>query len=199
MLAEMRKFFADIERADSYLMNPHKWMFSPMGLSVLWTSKPEVFREALSLTPEYLRSAEDPRTVNLMEYSVPLGRPFRALKLYYLIRTFGRRGYETLLRRHCESAQWLAARIDEHPSFERLAPVPFSLVCFRARPGEVSEERLNAFNERLMEQVNDSGKFLLSHTKLDGRFTIRVAIGQVRTEQRHVERLWQLLQDLAVA
>jgi len=199
MLAEMREFFAGIERADSYLMNPHKWMFSPMGLSVLWTSKPEVFREALSLTPEYLRSAEDPRTVNLMEYSVPLGRPFRALKLYYLMRAFGRCGYEALLRRHCESAQWLAARIDEHPGFERLAPVPFSLVCLRARPSEVPEENLNDFNERLMQQVNDSGEFLLSHTKLDGRFTIRAAIGQVRTEQRHVERLWQLLQDLAVA
>jgi len=195
MLSEMRELFAGIERADSYLMNPHKWMFSPMGLSVLWTSKPEVFREALSLTPEYLRSAEDPRAVNLMEYSVPLGRPFRALKLYYLMRAFGRGGYEALLRRHCKSARWLADQIDEHPSFERLAPVPFSLVCFRARPDGVPEEDLNELNERLMQRINDSGEFLLSHTKLDGRFTIRAAVGQVRTEQRHVDRLWQLLQD----
>jgi len=197
MLPEMRGHFAGVERADSYLMNPHKWMFSPMGLSCSWTRRPEVFRDALSLTPEYLRSAEDPRAVNLMEYSVPLGRPFRALKLYYLMRAFGRRGIEALLRRHCEAAWWLERRIEEHARFENLAPVPFSLVCFRARPEGMPEDEVNAYNERLMEKVNDSGEFLLSHTKLNGRFTIRAAVGQVSTEQRHVERLWALLLKLA--
>lgn len=194
LLPELRAHFEGVERADSYLLNPHKWMFSPMGLTALYTAKPEVFRRAFSLTPEYLRSREDPRAVNFMEYSIPLGRPFRGLKLWWLLRAFGREGYQEILRRHCTYAQWLSRRIDEHPGFERPAPVPFSLVCFRARAEGVSEDELNARNERLLETINNSGEFFLSHTKLHGRFTLRAAIGGLSTERRHVERLWALLQ-----
>lgn len=195
MLPEMRPHFEGVERAHSYLLNPHKWMFSPMGLTALYTSEPEVFRRAFSLTPDYLRSREDPRAVNFMEYSIPLGRPFRGLKLWWLLRAFGREGYSAILRRHCDWARRLADRIDAHPRFERLAPTPFSLVCFRARPEGLPETELNDFNERLLEAVNRSGEFFVSSTRLDGRVALRAAIGNLSTEARHVDRLWDLLQE----
>ena len=166
-----------------------------MGLTALYTAKPEVFRRALSLTPEYLRSQEDPRAVNFMEYTIPLGRPFRGLKLWWLLRSFGKSGYREILREHCRLASWLAEQIDEHPDFERLAPTPFSLVCFRARRAGLDEAQLNGLNERLIEGINATGEFFLSPTKLDGKFTIRAAIGQLSTERRHVENLWLRLQE----
>ncbi len=195
MLPEHAEHFRGVERADSFLVNPHKWMFSPMGVSAFYTSRPEMLRRALSLTPEYLRSAQDPRAVNLMEYAIPLGRPFRGLKLWYLMRSFGREGYERLLREHIGWAQWLAKQVDAHPDFERLAPTPFSLVCLRAKPAGVEESDLDVLNERLIEAVNASGEFFLSHTKLHGKFTIRVAIGNLRTTEAQVQRLWELLQS----
>jgi aromatic-L-amino-acid decarboxylase len=193
MLPEHAQHFRGVERADSFLVNPHKWMFSPMGVTAFYTSRPEMLRRALSLTPEYLRSRQDPHATNLMEYAIPLGRPFRALKLWYLMRSFGREGYERLLRDHIRWAQWLAAQVDAHPDFERLAPTPFSLVCLRARPAGVPEAQLDAHNEELMERVNASGEFFLSHTKLAGKFAIRAAIGNLRTTEAHVHRLWDLL------
>jgi aromatic-L-amino-acid decarboxylase len=168
-------------------------MFAPMGVTAFYTSRPEALRRALSLTPEYLRSQQDPRAVNFMEYAVPLGRPFRGLKLWYLMRSFGKAGYQRLLREHIRWAQWLAAQVDAHPDFERLAPTPFSLVCLRAKPAGVAESDLNVFNENLMEAINASGELFLSHTKLLDKFTIRVAIGNRRTTEAHVRRLWELL------
>lgn len=197
MLPEHAEHFRGVARADSFLVNPHKWMFSPMGVSAFYTSQPEMLRRALSLTPEYLRSDQDPRAVNLMEYAVPLGRPFRGLKLWYLMRSFGREGYERLLRDHIRWAQWLAGQVDAHPDFERLAPTPFSLVCLRAKPAGIPEEQLDAYNEKLLEAVNASGQFFLSHTKLAGRLTIRVAIGNLRTTEAHIRELWSVLTRVA--
>jgi aromatic-L-amino-acid decarboxylase len=193
MLPEYAAHFRGVERADSFLVNPHKWMFSPMGLSAFYTARPDALRRALSLTPEYLRSQQDPRAVNFMEYAVPLGRPFRGLKLWYLMRSFGLEGYRRILREHIRWARQLADQVDQHPDFERLAPTPFSLVCLRARPAGISEADLDALNERLLETVNASGQFFLSHTKLHGKFAIRVAIGNLRTTEADVERLWELL------
>jgi aromatic-L-amino-acid decarboxylase len=193
MLPEHAEHFRGVGRADSFLVNPHKWMFAPMGVTAFYTSRPEALRRALSLTPEYLRSQQDPRAVNFMEYAVPLGRPFRGLKLWYLMRSFGKAGYQRLLREHIRWAQWLAAQVDAHPDFERLAPTPFSLVCLRAKPAGVAESDLNVFNENLMEAINASGELFLSHTKLLDKFTIRVAIGNRRTTEAHVRRLWELL------
>ena len=195
MLPEHAECFRGVERADSFLVNPHKWMFSPMGVTAFYTSQPEVLRRALSLTPEYLRSQQDPRATNLMEYAIPLGRPFRGLKLWYLMRSFGREGYERLLRDHIRWAQWLAEQVDAHPGFERMAPAPFSLVCLRAKPAGMSEDEIDAHNVRLLEAVNASGEFFLSHTKVRGRFTIRVAIGNLRTTEADVKRLWKLLRE----
>jgi aromatic-L-amino-acid decarboxylase len=194
MLPEHAEHFRGVERADSFLVNPHKWMFSPMGVTAFYTRRPEALRRGLSLTPEYLRSQQDPRAVNLMEYAIPLGRPMRGLKLWYLMRSLGKAGYQRILRAHLAWAQWLAAQVDADADFERMAPAPFSLVCLRARPAGVPEAALDAFNERLLEAVNASGEFFLSHTELNGRFTIRVAIGNLRTTENDVHRLWRLLQ-----
>ena len=197
LLPEKRRFFAGCERADSFVMNPHKWLFAPMDVSAFYTARPEVFERALSLTPEYLRHEADPRAVNLMEYSVPLGRRFRALKLWFILRYFGRQGLADRVREHCRLAQDLARRIDEHPDFETVAPVHFSLVCLRWRPQGVEDERLDQANERLVEAVNATGDFLLSGTRLSGKYVIRVAIGQIRTDEEHVDRLWRVVQKEA--
>jgi aromatic-L-amino-acid decarboxylase len=199
LLPEMQEHFAGCERADSFLVNPHKWLFTPMDLSAFYTRRPEILREAFSLVPEYLHSGEDPRAVNFMEYSVPLGRRFRALKLWFILRYFGREGLSALLREHIRLAKQFAARVDDHPDFERMAPVPFSLVCFRYRPPGVEPARLDSLNEMLLNAINASGEFFLSHTKLRGQFVIRVAIGNIHTAGRHVDRLWELLVGTAPA
>ena len=196
LLPECRHHFEGCERADSFVVNPHKWMFVPMDLSALYTSRPEDFRRALSLVPEYLRSREHPRAVNFMEYSVPLGRRFRALKLWYVLNAFGSERIAATLREHIRLAALLAKWVDGSPRFERLAPSPFSLVCFGHRPAGATDEEADAASERLLDAVNATGEFFLSHAKLDGRYAIRVAIGNVRTTESHVRRLWHLLQTL---
>ncbi len=195
MLPELRHYFAGVERADSFVMNPHKWLWAPMGCSALYTAKPEVFRRALSLTPEYLRSQQDPRAVNFMEYAVPLGRRNRALKLFFILRYFGKEGVMARLREHIRLAADLTAQVDAHPDFELMAPTTFSLVCLRYNPAGVADP--DAVNQRILDEINASGEFFLSHTKLDGKLVIRVAIGNLRTAERHVERLWDLLQQTA--
>jgi aromatic-L-amino-acid decarboxylase len=199
ILPEMRHYFAGCERADSYLVNPHKWLFTPMDISAFYTRRPDVLREAFSLVPEYLRSLEDPRAVNLMEYSIPLGRRFRALKLWFVLRYFGREGLMSQLREHVRIAQEFARRVDEHPDFERLAPALFSLVCFRYRPAGVELQQLDALNERLLNAINGGGEFFLSHTKLQGCFVIRMSVGNMLTSGRHIDRLWELLLKAAPA
>ena len=199
MLPEMRRHFAGCERADSFLVNPHKWLFTPMDLSAFYTRRPEILREAFSLVPEYLRSREDPRAVNLMEYSIPLGRRFRALKLWFILRYFGREGLAGLLREHIRVAQEFARRVDDHPDFERMAPALFSLVCFRYRPAGAEPDQLDGLNEKLLNGINAGGEFFLSHTKLNGRFVIRVAVGNIHTTGRHIDRLWELLLKTAPA
>jgi aromatic-L-amino-acid decarboxylase len=199
ILPEMRHHFAGCERADSFLVNPHKWLFTPMDLCAFYTQRPDILREAFSLVPEYLRSSEDPRAVNFMEYSIPLGRRFRALKLWFILRYFGREGLSALLREHIRLAREFAARVDQHPDFERLAPAPFSLVCFRYRPPGFDADQLDALNEKLLSAINASGEFFLSHTKLKGRLAIRVAIGNIHTAADHAGRLWELLLETAAA
>lgn len=193
MLPEQRYRFAGCERADSYVVNPHKWLFVPMDLTAFYTSRPEHFRRALSLTPEYLRSRADPRAVNYMEYSIPLGRRFRALKLWYVLRALGSARIAATVREHIRIAGLLAGWVADDRDFELLAPVPFSLVCLRYRPPGASDEEANAASERLLAAVNGTGEFFLSHAVLAGRFAIRVAIGNIGTSEEHVRRLWRLL------
>ncbi len=197
VVPEMRHVLAGCERADSLVVNPHKWLFVPIDCSAAYTRHPELLRRAFSLTPEYLRTGEADAT-NLMDYGVSLGRRFRSLKLWFVLRYFGREGIAQGIRRHCELAREFARWVDDAPEFDRLAPVPFSVVAFRHRPaGEADEVRLDALNEAILEQVNRSGEVFLSHTRVRGRYALRLAVGNLRTRREHVERAWRLVQDAA--
>src|SRR6266576_178835 len=180
----MRWVLAGCERADTLIVNPHKWLFTPIDCSVFYTRKPEVVKAAFSLVPEYLRNTESTgeEVPNLMDYGTSLGRRFRALKLWMILRYFGQEGLSARIREHIRLAQLFAAWVDEASTFERLAPTPFSTICFRAHPtGMDDESKLEALNEGIMNSINAHGQFFLSHTKLNGKFTIRVAIGNIRT------------------
>ena len=181
---ELRPLFAGWERADSIVVNPHKWLLTPMDCSAFWTRRPDALRDAFSLVPEYLRVAED--VVSLNELSVPLGRRFRALKLWAVLRCYGREGLRAMIREHLRLAAAFERWVDEEPGWEVFAPRLFSLVCFRRDDGD--EE-----NERLLERVNASGEVFLSHTRLDGRFVLRLAIGNARTTEDDVRLAWEVL------
>ena len=182
---EYRALMPGIERADSIVVNPHKWLFTPVDCSILWVKDPALLRAAFSLVPDYLRT-DEPGVTNLMDTGFQLGRRFRALKLWMVIRAFGVEGLRERIREHCAIARDLAARIEADPGFELAAPAPFSTVCFRA----VGDDRLN---ERLLAKVNAAGPFFLSPTTLNGRLTPRIAIGNIRTTREHVEALWDLV------
>ena len=200
--------FAGWERADSLVVNPHKWLFTPLDASLLLSRRMETVRTSFSLVPEYLRTLDHERPVHdFAEYQPQLGRRMRALKLWMLLRYFGLEGLRRRIEEHCRLAEELASRVDAEPDFERLASVPFSTVCLRWRPAALrgrEEEpavraRLDAANERLMAAVNATGEVFLSHTRLHDRFAIRVSIGNLRTEGRHVDRAWDLLRREARA
>ncbi len=183
---EYRGTLAGCEHADSLVTNPHKWLLTPFECSVFYTRRPEILRRAYSLVPEYLRSTPDPRAVNFMEYGVPLGRKFRALKLWFIMRYYGREAIADLIRAHCAMARELAAWVDADARFVRVAPVPYSTVCFRHLGGD--EE-----NRAIIERVNRTGEFFLSETTLLGKVCIRVAIGNMWTSPAHVRRAWELI------
>jgi aromatic-L-amino-acid/L-tryptophan decarboxylase len=185
-------------RADSLVVNPHKWLFTPFDLSAFYCRRMDVVREAFSLTPEYLRSA-DPGVRNLMDTGIQLGRRFRALKLWMVLRRYGAREIRGHIARHIALAQQFASWVDVHEDFERLAPVPFSVVCFRWNPAGNSwtESELDVKNEELAERVNKSGAVFLSHTRLRGKLALRVAIGHLRTKEEHIRSAWDALLETA--
>jgi aromatic-L-amino-acid decarboxylase len=195
MIPEMKWIAKGWERADSIVINPHKWMFTPMDLSVYFTRKPEILKQAFSLVPEYLKTNKDTEVENLMDYGIQLGRRFRSLKLWFIIRYFGVEGLASRIKAHIELAQEFAKWIDDEKDFERMAPVPFSTVCFRYNPGNKTEEELNKLNEKLLEDINASGKIFLSHTKLNGKFVIRLTIGSIRHERKHIVEAWELINN----
>jgi aromatic-L-amino-acid decarboxylase len=186
IVPEFRWAFEGCERADSMVTNPHKWLMTPMDCSVFYTKHPDVLRRAFSLIPEYLRTAQDPRAINLMDYGVPLGRRFRALKLWFVIRSYGREGLAAIIREHVRLAQMLAKEVDADPRFERTAPSPFSVVCFRYKGSD-------ADNRKIQEIANASGEIFISGTVLKGQFTLRMAIGNQATKEEHVRRAWDLI------
>ncbi|HEX8072567.1 MAG TPA: pyridoxal-dependent decarboxylase [Pyrinomonadaceae bacterium] len=203
VVPELRPLFEGCARADSFVLNPHKWLFTPFDLSALYCRHMDVLHRAFTLVPEYLRApaAERETVINHSEYGIQLGRRFRALKLWFVLRYFGRAGLVARIREHCRLARLFAAWVDEADDWERLAPVPFSLVCFRAAPRREHESeaeraaRLDALNERLMHELNASGALFLSHTKLNDRFTLRLAVGNINTTEAHVRRAWELLNE----
>ncbi len=202
MLPERRADFAGWERADSIVINPHKWLFAPIDASLLLTRQMGRLRDAFSLVPEYLRTLDRVSPVrDVNEYTPQLGRRFRALKLWVLLRWFGLEGLRRRIRHHIDQAAAFASWVDADPRFERLAPVSFSTICLRFAPPRLGEEsaadyhaRLDALNLALIDAINRTGEIFLSHTRLDGAFAIRVALGQIRTEDHHVARAWALLQ-----
>lgn len=181
---ELRPHFAGWERADSIGVNPHKWLGVPMDCSALWTRRPEDFRRTFSLVPEFLQSPDD--ALNLSEISIPLGRRFRALKLWAVLRCYGRTGLQERIREHVRLAALFEEWVRAEPGWEVVAPRHFSLVCFRR---EGSDEE----NERLLERVNASGEVFLSHARLGGRYALRLAVGNFRTSEDDVRLAWDVL------
>jgi aromatic-L-amino-acid decarboxylase len=201
VVPELRYILDGCERADSVVTNPHKWLFTPFDLSVLYCRHMDLLRRAFALVPEYLRTPEQEKVRSGSDYGIQLGRRFRALKLWMIIRYFGHEGLAARIREHCRLAKLFASWIEESPDWELLAPVPFSLVCFRACPhleGETEQARvvrLDALNEAIMHGVNATGKALLSHTKLNDKLTLRLSIGNIRTTEKHVRQAWELLNE----
>ena len=201
IVPELRHILDGCERADSLVLNPHKWLFTPFDLSVLYCRHMDLLRRAFSLVPEYLRTPEQEKVRSGSDYGVQLGRRFRALKLWMIIRYFGHEGLAARIREHCRLAKLFASWIEVSPDWELMAPVPFALVCFRACPKvegkteEVQAKRLDALNEAIMHGVNATGKAFLSHTKLNDKLTLRLSIGNIRTSERHVRQVWELLNE----
>jgi aromatic-L-amino-acid decarboxylase len=191
IIPEFRPLFKGWERADSIVVNPHKWLFTPFDLSVLYCRDLGMLKQAFSLVPEYLKTSEQENVKNGMDYGIQLGRRFRALKLWFVMRYFGREGLIARIGEHCRLARLFASWVEESENWEMLAPVPFALVCFRACPKAVGD--LDSLNERIMNEINASGDAYLSHTKLNGIFTLRLSVGSIRVEERHLVKVWELL------
>ena len=193
-----RPLFRGWERADSIVINPHKWLFTPIDCSVLYVRDPRALRAAFSLTPAYLETAEEGVRHN-MDLGLALGRRFRALKLWFVMRHFGQEGLRAILERHIGLARLLAGLVDGTPEWERWRPSPFSLVVLRhAPPGAPAAER-NHVNFAIMERVNSGGTAFLSHTEIDGEVWLRVAIGNIHTRERHVRAVWAALREAAAS
>lgn len=201
IVPEMRHILDGCNRADSLVLNPHKWLFTPFDCSVLYCRHLDLLRRAFSLVPEYLRTPEQEMVRSGSDYGVQLGRRFRALKLWMIIRYFGHEGLAARIREHCRLAQLFASWVRESPHWELMAPLPFALVCFRARPSvtgesdDVRAKRLNALNEAIMHGVNATGKAFLSHTKLNDKLALRLSIGNIRTTEKQVKEVWDLLNE----
>jgi len=195
VVPEFRHILAGCERADSIVMNPHKWLFTPFDLSVLYCRHMDLLKRAFSLVPEYLRTPEQEKVRSGSDYGIQLGRRFRALKLWMVMRYFGHEGLAARIHEHCRMARLFASWVDESPDWELLAPVPLALVCFRAKPEDVPVEKLDALNEAIMHRVNASGRALLSHTRLNDKLTLRLSVGNIRTTEQHVRQVWQLLNE----
>lgn len=199
LVPELGHHFVGWDRADSIVMNPHKWLFTPVDCSILYSRRPEIVRAAFSLTPEYLKTREFGVGTNLMDYGIALGRRFRALKLWYVLRYFGREGIAARIREHIRLAALVAGWIDGHGDWVRAAPHPFSTVVFRYAPAGVDGETADGLNEAILERVNRSGDAFLSHSKLGGRTVLRLSIGNLKTTEGHVADTWRALQREAAA
>jgi aromatic-L-amino-acid/L-tryptophan decarboxylase len=196
IMPEFRWILAGAEHADSIVVNPHKWLFVPMDCSALYVRNLELLRRTFSLVPEYLRTPEE-SVRNYMDYGLQLGRRFRALKLWFVLRYFGAEGLRERLRAHIELAQEFAGWVESEPEWEILAPHPLSVVCFRHAPPGKTEAELEAINAAIMDEANGSGEIFLSHTKIDGRFALRLAIGNLQTTRDDVDAAWEILRGFA--
>ncbi|HEY0528865.1 MAG TPA: pyridoxal-dependent decarboxylase [Gemmatimonadaceae bacterium] len=198
ILPEMRHVLNGAARADSLVINPHKWLFTPVDCSALYTKRPDLLRRAFQHIPDYLVVSEAASVVNLMDYGIALGRRFRALKLWFVIRNFGVEGLQSLVREHIRIAKQLSNAIDNDPDFERMAEAPFSTVVFRHCPEGLEGAELDAHNAALLQRVNSTREVFISHTKVRGRFAMRLAIGNIHTTEQHVMRAFDLIREAAL-
>ncbi|MFB6271833.1 MAG: aspartate aminotransferase family protein [Salinibacter sp.] len=199
ILPEKRHILDGIEHADSFVFNPHKWLMTNFDCSAYFVRDVDALLHTFQREAEYLKTDADAEAPNFRNWGIQLGRRFRALKLWFVIRGYGVEGLRERLRRHIELARAFRDRVIEAPDFEILAPSPFGLVCFRYRPadGSLGGDALDALNQDLLDRVNDDGSVALTHTRLDGNYTLRMSIGQWMTEREDVERAWRLLRDTA--
>ena len=195
ILPEMRHVLDGCDQADSLVVNPHKWLFTPMDCSVLYTRRPHLLRRTFQHIPDYLQVSDGEGVVNLMDYGISLGRRFRALKLWFVIRQLGVEGLTSLIREHIRIARLLAEWIDADPELERLADVPFSTVLFRHRPAGMTGKRLDEHNTKVLESLSAGREVYLSHTRVRGSYALRIAIGNVHTTEAHVRRAFDLVRE----
>ncbi len=197
ILPEFRWMLDGKEYIDSFVFNPHKWMFTNFDCSAFFIRQPDLLIRTFEILPEYLKTRTRGKVNDYRDWGVPLGRRFRALKLWSVIRMYGVEGLREKIRLHIKIASELATMISQEPDFEIQAPVVINVVCFRFRPGNRSEKELNAINEKLNHILNDSGKIYLSHTVLDGRYTLRMVTGQTNVSMEHAGKAWNLIKETA--
>jgi aromatic-L-amino-acid decarboxylase len=193
VLPEMRWMLDGVEFADSFVFNPHKWMLTNFDCSAYFVRDPGLLRRTFEIRPEYLKTGQDALVKNFRDWGIQLGRRFRALKLWFVIRSYGVEGIRAMVREHMRLARLFESWVRSEPGFEILAPVNLSLVCFRWNDGGRSEEELAALNQKLLDKVNASGRVYLTHTSLRGKYTIRLVVGQRTTQECHVRLAWELL------
>lgn len=193
---EMRWVIDGCDRADSFVINPHKWLFVPLGCSVLFTRRREILARAFSLTPDYLKDNLEGGVTNYMDYGIPLGRRMQALKLWFMMRCFGSEALARIINDHVAMARELAETIAADPLLEIPFPPPLGTVCFRCRPPEVDDPfELDRLNQQLLEAINRPGELFLTATRLRGVFTLRLVIGNIRTSSEHISRAWQRIKE----
>ena len=198
VLPEFRWMIDGIELVDSLVFNPHKWLLTQFDCSAFFVRDKEALIRTFEILPEYLKTKEGDRVNNYRDWGVQLGRRFRALKLWFVIRSYGQAGLQAHLRKHIGFCQDLAEKVDRHPDFELLAPHPLALFCFRYRPAGTDEKALDSLNETLLEKINDSGRLYLTQTRIGGRYALRFVSGSPYTEQHHIDEAWSLIQNTAV-
>lgn len=197
LLPEYRWMIDGVELADSFVFNPHKWMFTNFDCTAYLVRDKEALIRTFEILPEYLKTGTRGKVNDYRDWGIPLGRRFRALKLWFVIRDFGVEGLQQRLRDHISYANWLADQITNHEAFETVIEPTLNLVCFRYNPGGLSEERLEVFNSQLMQSINSSGKAYMTHTKVHGRYAIRMVMGQTYLQEHHIRSTWDLIQQCA--
>ncbi|MFQ6037758.1 MAG: pyridoxal phosphate-dependent decarboxylase family protein [Candidatus Aminicenantales bacterium] len=196
ILPEKRWILDGIEYVDSFVFNPHKWMLTNFDCSAYYVRDPEALVRTFEIHPEYLKTRVDTQVRNFRDWGIQLGRRFRALKLWFVLRFYGLEGLQKIIREHIRLAEMFKGWVEKHPLFELMAPVPFSLVCFRLNDGR-GEEELEVLNRALLDRINKTGRLFLTHTSLGGKFVLRMAIGSRLTQEKHVRIAWEMMEAAA--
>lgn len=196
ILPEFRHLLKGMENADSFVFNPHKWLFTNFDCSAYFVQDKKALIKTFQVVPEYLKSGNQGKVNDYCDWGIQLGRRFRALKLWFVIRNFGIKGLQDKIRKHISLARYIEEKIRAHDNFEIVTPANFNLICFRFKPENITDnEKLNELNLQLLQKINNTGKIYLSHTRLKGIYTLRMAIGQTNVEQKHVDQAWTIIQE----